>query len=78
MSLKITPFGINNTGLIIGPFGFVGDGTVDSGGGSGGGGGGEAATTTNVYLGSNALTNVYVGSTEITAIYKGSTLVWGS
>ena len=77
MSLKITPFGINNTGLIIGPFGFVGDGTVDSGGGSGGAGGGGAGTT-NVYLGSNVLTNVYVGSTEITAIYKGSTLVWGS
>ena len=79
MSLRVTPFGINNTGLVIGPFGFIGDGTAPAGDPpSGGGGGGGGGGSTEVYLGSSAFSSVNIGSTAISAIYVGSTLVWGS
>jgi len=47
MSLKIDPFGINNTGLIIGPFGFVGDT-----------GGGGSSATRNIKIGSTVVEGV--------------------
>tara|TARA_R110000764_G_scaffold143846_4_gene231727 strand:- start:652 stop:855 length:204 start_codon:yes stop_codon:yes gene_type:complete len=64
MSLKIDPFGINSTGLVIGPFGFVGD----TGGGS--------SATRNIKIGSTVVEGVYLGSNQFTHVYVGSNLVW--
>ena len=68
MSLKIDPFGINSTGLIIGPFGFVGDGNAVTGGGSSG--------TRNIKIGSTTVEGVYLGSNQLTHVYVGTNLVW--
>ena len=65
MSLKIDPFGTNNTGLIIGPFGFVGDT-----------GGGGSAGTRNIKIGSTVVEGVYLGSNQLTHVYVGTNLVW--
>ena len=69
MSFKIDPFGINNTGLIIGPFGFVGDGVIVTGGGG-------SSATRNLKLGSTVIEGVYLGSSQLTHVYIGSNLVW--
>ena len=69
MSLKIDPFGTNNTGLIIGPFGFVGDGVVATGGGG-------SSATRNIKIGSTVVEGVYLGSNQFTHVYVGSNLVW--
>tara|TARA_R110001606_G_scaffold395296_1_gene567408 strand:+ start:4008 stop:4229 length:222 start_codon:yes stop_codon:yes gene_type:complete len=70
MSLKIDPFGINNTGFIIGPFGFVGDGVIVTGGGGG------SSATRNLKLGSTVIEGVYLGSSQLTHVYIGSNLIW--
>ena len=79
MSLRITPGGLNNTGLRIQPWGTFGTGSAPAGDpGGGGGGGGGGSSTTEVYLGSSAFNSVSLGSTAITSIYVGSNKVWGS
>lgn len=62
MSLKIDPFGINNTGLVIGPFGFVS--------------GSESSPIRNIKVGSTVVEGVYLGSNQFTHVYVGSNLVW--
>jgi len=62
MTLKIDPFGINNTGLAIGPFGFVG--------------GSESSATRNIKIGGTVVEGVYLGSNQFTHVYVGSNLVW--
>ena len=59
MSLRITPWGLNNTGLRIQPWGTFGTGSAPAGDpGGGGGGGGGGSSTTEVYLGSSAFNSV--------------------
>ena len=70
MSLKIDPFGVNNTGLIIGAFGFVGDGVVATGGSGG------SSATRDLKLGSTVIEGVYLGGNQLTHVYVGSSLVW--
>ena len=65
MSLKIDPFGINNTGLAIGPFGFVGDTGANG-----------SSATRNIKIGSTVVEGVYLGSNQFTHVYVGSNLVW--
>ena len=64
MSLKIDPFGINNTGLAIGPFGFVGPSES------------SASATRNIKIGSTVVEGIYLGSNQFTHVYVGSNLVW--
>jgi len=63
MSLKIDPFGINNTGFIIGPFGMVGDGVV-------------VPSDRGLKVGSTTVESVYLGSSQFTHVYSGPYLVW--
>lgn len=70
MSLKIDPFGINNTGFIIGAFGFVGNSSSESSSSE------SSSATRNLKVGSTTITDVFVGGTQVTHVYIGSTLVW--
>ena len=73
MSLRITPWGINKTGLRIQPLGTFGTGSAPSGDAASGGG---AAATRNLKVGSTVIAGVYLGSSQFTHVYAGSTLIW--